>query len=145
MTTNTTIYSVPGFVEISYRPDLEAIYLKWFSEYDEGSGVRDAVYAALDYVKRYEVRNWLADISISVRGLTDRDLEWVAGSEFTEAITQSPLRRFVMIPPLPETGQSTDWLADWERNTLAKFGNGVEAMLSDDIEEIMAFFKKASA
>lgn len=139
----TIVYSVPEFVEVSYRRDLEAVYLKWHSEYDEGSAVRDAVFAAVDFVNRNGVQNWLADISTSTRGLSHEDMEWVASSEFSDAISQSPLRKFVMIPPLPETGQDTDWLSDWERNTLAKFGNGVQAKLSDDINEIRDFFRKA--
>ena len=30
----TIVHSVPDFVEVSYRPDLEAVHLKWFSEYE---------------------------------------------------------------------------------------------------------------
>ncbi len=139
---NTIIHNVPDFVEVSYRPDLEAVYLKWFSEYDEGSRVRDAVNAAVNYVNRYGVQNWLADISTSSRGLSDQDMEWVASTEFSDAISHSTLRRFVMIPPLPETGQDTGWLSDWEQNTLAKFGDGVSAKLSGDMDEIRAFFRE---
>ena len=136
----TVIHTVPDLVEVSYRADLEAVYLKWFSEYDEGSGVKDAVHAALAYVRREGVKNWLADVSTSRRGLTPADQAWITGDEFREAIASSPLRRFVLIPPLPETGQDTAWLADWEANTLAKFGDRVEAKLSSDLEEIRAFF-----
>ena len=136
----TIIHATSDLVEVSYRDDLEAVYLKWFNEYDEGTGVKDAVHAALDYVRRNGVRNWLADISTSRRGLTEADQAWVTGDEFREAIADSPLRRFVMIPPLPETGQDTAWLADWEANTLAKFGDDVQAKLSCDLEEIRSFF-----
>ena len=138
--TKTVIHLVPDLVEVSHRSDLKAVYLKWFSEYDEGSAVRDAVHAALDYVRREGVKNWLADISTSRKGLTAADQAWVSGNEFRDAIVNSPLRRFVMIPPLPETGQDTAWLADWEANTLAKFGDNVEAKLSSDLDEIRAFF-----
>ncbi|MEM7221744.1 MAG: hypothetical protein AAF495_02115 [Pseudomonadota bacterium] len=138
--TKRIIHTTPGLVEVSYRDDLEAIYLKWLSEYDEGTAVRDAVHAALDHVRENDVRNWLADVSTSPRGLSEADQAWVTGEEFRTAIAASPLRRFVLIPPLPETGQDTSWLADWEANTLAKFGDQVQAKLSSDLEEIRAFF-----
>ena len=70
-------------------------------------------------------------------------MEWVASTEFSDAISSSTLRRFVMIPPLPETGQDTEWLSDWERNTLSKFGDGVKAKLSSDMDEVRAFFDEA--
>ena len=137
---NEIIYSMPDFVEVSYQPDLEAVCLKWFSEYDEGTRVKEAVYAALDYVRVHNVRHWLADISTSQRGLTKEDQNWVSGDEFRNAISDSPLRKFVLIPPLPETGQDVSWLQDWEANTLAKFGDRVEAKLSGNLSEIRSFF-----
>ena len=51
------IYSAPELVEVSYQHDLKAAVLKWFSEYDEGTGVKDAVCAALDYVRQHDVKN----------------------------------------------------------------------------------------
>ena len=65
----------------------------------------------------------------------------MASDEFRDAIVNSPLRRVVlMIPPLPETGQGVSWLDEWEANTLAKFGDRVEAKLSSDLDEIRSFF-----
>lgn len=136
------VYSVPDFVEVSYRPELRAAVIKWHSEYDEGTAVKDAVHAALDYVRKHKVPHWLADISTSRQGLTPEDQEWVSSDEFRDGITNSPLRKFVLIPPLPETGQDVSWLADWEANTLAKFGDHVSAKLSSDMEEIRAFFNE---
>jgi hypothetical protein len=134
------IYSAPELVEVSYQHNLKAVVLIWFSEYDEGTGVKDAVYAALDYVRQHDVKNWLADLSISRRGLTPRDQEWVGSDEFREAIVDSPLRKFMLIPPSPETGQDIGWLAEWEANTLANFGEDVEAKLSSDSADIHSFF-----
>ena len=133
------IYSISDFVDVSYRPDIRAVILKWHSEYDEGTAVKDSVYAALDYVREHEVPHWLADISTSRQGLTIEDQDWVNSDEFRDGITNSPLRKFVLIPPLPETGQDVSWLADWETNTLAKFGDNVSAKLSSDMEEIRSF------
>lgn len=133
-------YSVPDFVEVSYHPNLKAVVLKWLSEYDEGTAVKDAVYAALDYACKHEVPHWLADISTSRQGLTVEDQIWVSSDEFRDAIVNSPLRKFVLIPPLPETGQDVSWLEEWEVNTIAKFGSNVEAKLSSNMDEIRAFF-----
>lgn len=138
--TKEIVHSITDFVEISYRSDLRAIYLKWFSEYDEGTLVKDAIHAALDYVREHDVQHWLADISTSPRGLSDKDQKWVSGDEFCDAISNSPLRKFVLIPPLPETGQDVSWLSDWEANTLAKFGDHITAKLSDNRDEIRSFF-----
>ncbi len=134
------IYKERDFVEVSWRDDLGAVYLKWFTEYDEGTGVKDAVHAALDYVRKNNVQNWLADISTSRQGLTPTDQEWVSSDEFRQAIIDTQLRRFVLIPPLPETGQDVSWLQDWETNTLAAFGEQIKAKLSSDPDEIRAFF-----
>ena len=134
------IYSAPELVEVSFRHDLKPVVLKWFSEYDEGTGVKDAVFAALDYVRQHDVKHWLADLSTSRRGLTPTDQEWVGSDEFRNAIVKSPLRKFVLIPPSPETGQDVGWLAEWEANTLAKFGEDVEAKLSSDLDGIRSFF-----
>jgi hypothetical protein len=134
------IHSVADFVEVSYRPNLKAVYLKWFSEYDEGARVKEAVFAALNYVRKHNIQHWLADISTSRRGLTEEDQKWVSGDEFCDAIKNSPLRKFVLIPPLSETGQDVSWLVEWEANTLAKFGDRVEAKLLDNQNEIQSFF-----
>ena len=140
---NVTIHTAPDLVEVTYRPDLQAICLKWYCEYDEGDRVQQAVHAALEFVREQGVRNWLADLSTSTRGLSERDMAWVSSEAFTGAIIDSPLRRFALIPPRPETGQDTAWLADWEANTLAKFGDRIAAMLSDDPVAIRTFFSAA--
>lgn len=137
---NEIIHKIPGLVDVSYRADLKAVYLKWFSEYDEGSRVKQVVFAALDFVRAHNVRHWLADLATSRQGLTAADQEWVGSEAFRDAIRNSPLRKFVLMPPLPETGQDVTWLADWERNTLAQFGDRVEAMLSGGPTEIRNFF-----
>lgn len=127
-------------MDVSYSPELRAVVLKCHDEYDEGTAVRDAVLAAIAYVNRHHVTNWLADLSTSRGGLSDRDLAWVNGEEFRKVIVQSALRKFVLMPPLPETGQDTSWLASWEANTLAKFDDGVKAKLTGDLNQIRVFF-----
>ena len=62
------IHAIPDFVEVSYRSDLEVVYLKWFSEYDEATRVRDTVNAAMAYVRANGVRNWIIDVSTSPHG-----------------------------------------------------------------------------
>lgn len=133
------IHTAPGLVEVAYRPELKAVYLKWFSEYDEGTRVRDAVHAALEYVRANIVQHWVVDVSTSPHALSDEDYEWVSSDEFRSEIQNSPLRKFVLLPPLPESGQSDGWVADWETNTLAKFGDNVSAKVCDSAEEARAF------
>jgi hypothetical protein len=134
------IFSVPGLVDVTFRDELNAVCLKWHSEYDEGAAVRDAVHAGLGYARAHGVTNWLADLSTSRKGLSDADLAWVTGEEFRSEFRASPLRRFVLVPPLPETGQDTSWLAGWEKNTLAAFGADIRARLASDMDEIRHFF-----
>lgn len=137
----TAICSVPGLVDVTWREDIGAVQLKWHCEYDEGTEVRDAVHAALDYVRAHGVTNWLADISTSREGLSEADLQWVTSEDFRAEIRNSPLRRFVLIPPLPETGQDTSWLVEWERDTLAALGSDVRVKLESDMETIRDFFR----
>ncbi len=67
-------HSVADFVEVSYCPDLKAVCLKWFSEYDEGTHVKDAVNAALDYVREHNVQHWLAEFGDQIIVKLSNDL-----------------------------------------------------------------------
>ncbi|WP_108262159.1 hypothetical protein [Mangrovicoccus ximenensis] len=87
------------------------------------------------------MRNWLADVSGSPRALSEADCAWVSGPEFRAAVLASPLRKFVLLPPLPETGQDTAWMAGWEAGTLPKFGGRVEARVCGSLAEAEAFFR----
>ncbi|MGG7645417.1 hypothetical protein ACQ5SP_11470 [Rhodovulum sp. YNF3179] len=133
------IYRASELVDVTWRPDLSAVYLKWFSEYDEGTGVRDAVMAALTWVRGNRVEHWVVDVSTSSRSLSAADYQWVSSNEFRSFILNSPLRRFVLIPPLPESGQDDSWVADWEANTLANFGDRVSAKVCKSGEEARRF------
>ncbi len=133
------IHQASDLVEVTWRPELAAVYLKWFSEYDEGTRVRDAVLSALAWVRSHEVKHWVADVSTSPRALSEADYQWVSGDEFRFAILNSPLLKFVLIPPLPESGQDDGWVADWEANTLAKFGERVSAKVCKSVEEAQVF------
>ena len=133
------IYQAPDLVDVTYRPELAAVYLKWFSEYDEGTRVKDAVLAALAWVRTNNIRHWVADVSTSPHGLSDADYQWVSGDEFRSEIMNSTLRKFVLLPPLPDSGQDDAWVADWEANTLAKFGDRVSAKVCQNMQEAKAF------
>ena len=133
------VHRAEALVEVTWQPALAAVYLKWFSEYDEGTRVRDAVLAALDWVNANQVEHWVADVSTSPNALSDADYQWVSGDEFRSAILSSPLRKFVLIPPLPETGQDVGWVADWEENTLTKFGERVKAKVCKDLDDATLF------
>ncbi len=136
----SAIHSVPELVDVTWRPELRAVYLQWHSEYDDGTAVRDAIRTAVDFVKENDVKHWLADISESSEALSEADLNWVNGEEFRDLIGTSPLTKFVLMPPLPHTGQDTGWLSKWEENTLKAFGEEKSAKLSGDMNEIRAFF-----
>ena len=133
------IHQASGLVEVTYRPELEAVYLRWFSEYDEGTRVKEAVLNALAWVRANDVKHWVADISTSPHALSDADYEWVSGDEFRSAVTNSTLRKFVLLPPLPESGQNDTWVSDWEANTLANFGDRVSAKVCQNMEEAKTF------
>lgn len=138
-----TIFEVEALVEVTWQPSLAAVYLKWFSEYDEGTRVRDAVMAAISWVRAHGVRHWVADVSTSPHALSEKDYQWVSGKAFRSAIVNSPLQKFVLIPPLPSSGQDDSWVAAWERNTLEKFGESVAARVCRDEEEVRAFLREA--
>ena len=75
-----------------------------------------------------------------MRGLKESDQNWVQ-IEFGKAIAESSLRKLAMTPPLPETGQDTDWLDDWESNTNAKYSGKIEARLVKNESEVREHFK----
>ena len=128
-----------GLVTISWHKELRAIYLKWHTEHDESGRVIEAVKCALEYVARNDVRNWWVDISTSPAGLTKSDQSWVQ-TEFPRLIAESPLEKLAMTPPLPETGQDTAWLDDWETDTNAKYGGQITARLVHSYADVQEHF-----
>ena len=72
-------------------------------------------------------------------GLSEADYEWVSSDTFRALISASPLRRFILVPPLPDTGQDTAWVAEWETNTLSKFEGEISAKVCRNAGEIRRF------
>ncbi len=130
-----------GLVSIWWDDELQAIYLKWDSEFDEGTRVVDAVSFALSYVNKNKVENWLVDISTSKEGLKPEDQKWVE-TEFQENIASSTLKKLALMPPLPGTGQNTDWLDDWEKNMKARYSGQIDARLISEENQIKRFFER---
>ena len=136
---NKLIKDYPDLVTISWNEELEAIYLKWHTEHDEGSRVIEAVEFALSYVNDHNIKHWWVDLSTSVRGLKDTDQTWVQ-TEFGKAIAESSLTKLAMTPPLPETGQNIDWIDRWESDTNARYRGKIEARLVQDENDVRAHF-----
>jgi len=134
------IYTVADLVEIEHDEALNAVRLRWLSEYDEGSAVQDAVMFAIRFVRANFIPNWVGDLSVSRRGLSEADQAWVGG-DFKKEIAATPLKKLVLVPPGPETGQDTGWLADWEANARAEFGDRVDARVLSDDDAIAEFFR----
>lgn len=139
------VHHAEGLVRVTWHSELQAVYLKWYSEYDEGTRVRDAVLAALAWVRTNKVEHWVADVSTSPHALSERDYEWVGSDAFRVAILDSPLRKFVLIPPLPDSGQNDAWVADWEANTLSRFGDRVSARVCTTLDEARRFLTMSPA
>ena len=130
-----------GLVTIYWNQELEAIYLKWHTELDEGERVIESVKFALAYVSEHDVKHWWVDLSTSAQGLKGSDKEWVQ-TEFGKAIADSPLTKLAMTPPLPETGQDIGWLDDWESSTNARYRGKIEARLVRNEDEVRAHFRR---
>lgn len=124
---------------VTWREDLAAICLKWQTEYDAEDRVQQAVRYALDHVAAHGIRHWWVDLSTSARGLKAADQHWVEG-DFGRAVAESTLQRLAMTPPLPETGQETGWIREWEAATNARYRGRIEARLVTDEAEVRAFF-----
>ena len=136
---NKLIRDFPDLVTISWNEELEAIYLKWHTEHDEGSRVTEAVEFALSYVNDHNIKHWWVDLSTSTRGLKESDQKWVQ-TEFGKAIAASSLTKLAMTPPLPETGQNIDWIDQWEADTNARYRGKIEARLVQDENDVRAHF-----
>jgi hypothetical protein len=136
----TKIYENPGLVIAWWDDQLQALSIKWFTEYVEGSEVIEAVQFAIDYVNRNGIKNWFCDLSESKKALKPEDQLWVE-TEFKKAIANSTLEKVVLMPPLPETGQDIDWLDDWEANTKAEYKGQIDARLLSDKNAIRRFFE----
>ena len=139
---NKSVLSVPDLVDVVFVPELNAVHLKWFSEYDEDTRVQNAVHAALDFVRSNDVEHWVVDVSMSTRGLSDADYAWVSSDAFRDAIRNTPLRKFALLPPLPDSGQDDAWVREWEEKTLANFGEAITARVCDDLEDAWNFLSR---
>ena len=136
----TKIYETPGLVIAWWDDQLQALSIKWFTEYVEGSQVIEAVQFAIDYVNENGIKNWFCDLSESKEALKPEDKLWVE-TEFKKAIANSTLEKVVLMPPLPETGQDIDWLDDWEATTKAEYKGQIDARLLSDQNAIRQFFE----
>lgn len=137
---NKVLKNYDGLVTISLNDELQSIYLKWHTEYDEGDRVIEAVKYALAYVTENRIRHWWVDLSTSEKGLKESDQYWVQ-TEFGKLISESPLTKLAMTPPLPETGQDIGWLDDWESSTNAKYKGKIKARLVRNEDEVRAHFE----
>ncbi len=138
---NEVLRDFKELVTISWNDELEAIYLKWHTEFDEEGRVIEAVMYALTYVNEHNVKNWWVDLSTSKEGLIEADQLWVQ-TEFGKEIAESSLTKLAMTPPLPETGQNTGWLDGWESDTNAKYRGKISARLVSSETEVQEHFKK---
>ena len=129
-----------GLVSISWHEEFDAIYLKWHTEFDEGDRVVEAVEYALTYVNDNNVSNWWVDLSTSKEGLKAEDQSWVE-TEFGKAIAASSLKKLALTPPLPETGQDTSWLDDWETKTNAMYKGQISARLVSSDNDVREHFR----
>lgn len=139
---NRLLKDFNGLVTIFWNEELEAIYLKWHTEYDEEDRVIEAVKFALSYVSENNVKNWWVDLSTSEQGLKASDQNWVQ-TDFTKAIAESSLNKLAMTPPLAETGQDITWLDDWEANTNAKYSGKIEARLVYCENDVREYFSNS--
>ena len=134
------IFSVKDFVEVDYVPDLRAVRLKYLKLYDEsGTNIPRAVRAAAAYAQAHMVKNWIADTALPRDGLSEKDAEWVGTPEFRNILLESPVDKFVLVPPLPETGQDVSWIPEWQAATQAGFGEKISVRVLSDAVEIRAF------
>jgi hypothetical protein len=137
---NKILREYDGLVTISWNEELESVYLKWHTEYDEGGRVIEAVKYALSYVAENQIKHWWVDLSTSKKELKESDQYWVQ-TEFVKLIAESPLTRLAMTPPLPETGQDLAWFDDWESNTNEKYKGKIQARLVRNEDEVRTHFK----
>jgi len=137
--TSRVLKDYDNLVTICWNDDLQAIYLKWHTEYDQGNRVVEAVKYALSYVAENHVRHWWVDLSTSKEELKESDQHWVQ-TEFGKLIAESPLTKLAMTPPLPETGRNLDWFDEWESNTNAKYEGRIHARLVRNDDEVRAHF-----
>ena len=135
------IYETPELVVTWWDEELKALSIKWFTEYADGTEVIDAVQFAIDFVNKNKIENWLCDLSESRRALKPEDQFWVE-TEFKKLIAESTLKKVVLMPPLPETGQDIDWLDDWEAATKAEYKGRIDARLLSDEKAIKSFFER---
>ena len=137
---NRILKDFNGLVTIAWNDELEAIYLKWHTEYDEANRVIEAVNYALSYVNEHNVKHWWVDLSTAIRGLKKSDQIWIQ-TEFGKAIAESSLTKLAMTPPLPETGQDISWFDDWESETNTKYRGKIKVRLVSNENEIGRHFK----
>ena len=141
MTQAAVIFYVPGFVEITHRQDLNAVWIAYAALNDHtGTYIPKAVRAATAFATSHDIPNWVADTARPTDELSELDATWVAGQEFRDIMLGSSISNFVLIPPAPETGADTSWIPEWQASTQAGFGNNIKVEVLDNLTEIKSFF-----
>ncbi len=134
------IFSVENFVTVTYQPDLDAVWIKYTSLYDEtGANIPKAVRAAADYATANSIKNWVADTALPTDDLSPKDAEWVASQQFRDILLNSTIEKFVLIPSSPETGADVSWIPQWQADTQAGFGEKIKVCVLEDAAELSIF------
>ena len=134
------VFSVENFVTVSHRTDLDAVWVKYTSLYDEaGTNIPNAVRAAADYATANGLKNWVADTALPSDDLSPKDAEWVASQDFRDILLNSTIEKFVLIPAPPETGADISWIPQWQANTQAGFGTKITVAVLESETEVTAF------
>ena len=130
----------PDLVTVTWEPDIPAIVIKWETLYREDTGVRDALEACFDYVRKNAVANWIADTSEARAGLSDADAKW-AEESFNKTIASLGLQEFILVNTLSPGGESSG-IEEWLAAARKEIGDALRMRLAASMTEARALLSE---
>lgn len=84
------------FLKITYHPGQSMIALRW-TKYATGADYRRGLEFALDFVRRNNVRYWLADLRL-MSAILQPEVKWTNEDWFPRLIQAGVLRKMALLP-----------------------------------------------
>ena len=130
----------PDLVTVTWEEDIQAIVIKWDTLYREDTGVRDALDACFDYVRKNAVANWIADTSEAEAGLSDADAKW-SEQRFNKTIASLGLQEFILVTT-PSPGGEASGIEEWLAGARKEIGDTLRMRLAASMTEARALLRE---
>ncbi|MFQ5757042.1 MAG: hypothetical protein ACE5H7_13265 [Acidiferrobacterales bacterium] len=128
------IHEVPELVTVTWEEHLRAIVIRWDTLYREDAAVRDALEFCFDYVRRNEVKNWVADVSAAKAQMSAADEQW-SDQYFIKTLATLGLNIFVLVTAPSKAGEASP-IEEWMEGARREIGGSLAMLHATSMDEV---------